>query len=87
VFRSDAIAVERGARGALCAKCGALVMPVELLREAHVLRLAREIRLAFGAGGVTFPGAAELYRAANIIEAWAAAHADRPQDAPSKEEQ
>lgn len=37
----------------------------------HVLDLARRIRLALGNGGALFPGSAELYDAAEKIEAWA----------------
>jgi hypothetical protein len=36
----------------------------------HVIRLAQEIRLHLGHGGANFPGAEELYKAAEKIEEW-----------------
>lgn len=38
----------------------------------HTLKMAQQIRLDFGFGGANFPGAHELYDAAEKIEAWAA---------------
>jgi hypothetical protein len=45
------------------------VFPRERPR-AGVVGLARLIRLELGHGGANFPGAAELYRAAALIEEW-----------------
>lgn len=38
---------------------------------AHTRRTAHRIRMDFGFGGANFPGARELYEAAEKIEEWA----------------
>jgi hypothetical protein len=45
------------------------VFPQDRPRDG-VVGLARLIRLEIGHGGANFPGAAELYRAAGLIEEW-----------------
>lgn len=59
------------------ARMDELAMAAFFRPSRNVIGLAHQIRMQLGSGGANFPGARELYNAAEKIEAWAGAYEKR----------